>query len=258
MKDLSNINGEWAGLLQEFELMNSEAEKLNLKLAELTKEMNQFTYIVSHDLQAPLRMITGFLELLERRYGDKLDDAAKQYIAHAVQGAATMKERVFDLLEYSRLSSVAAVPAPVDLNEIMDEVKEKLLPALEKTGAIVTADRLPVITGCRERLAQLLYHLIENALKFRSGAVPEINIMAKKENASWVIGIRDNGIGIDPAFFEKIFIIFKKLHSDEANYGGTGTGLAVCKKIAEMHGGAIWVESGVGKGSTFWFSIPVS
>jgi|CXWL01.1.fsa_nt_gi light-regulated signal transduction histidine kinase (bacteriophytochrome) len=241
-----------------------EEELLNTKLAELTKEMNQFTYIVSHDLQAPLRMITGFLELLEKKYGDKLDESAKQYIGFAVKGASKMKNLIFDLLEYSRLSSVVNEPVEVDLNAIVQEVKEKFLPVIEETGAIITVDDLPVVMANKAQMLQLFGHLLGNALKFHSAAVPEITITLREKNAClpdrqsfWVIAVKDNGIGFDPAFAEKIFIVFRRLFSDETKYSGTGIGLAICKKIIELHGGAIWVESAVGKGSTFYFTLPV-
>ena len=231
-------------------------EELNNKLAELTKEMNQFSYIVSHDLQAPLRTVTGFLELLVKRYGDKLDDSAKQYIEYAVKGASKMKDLVFDLLEYSRLNNALSF-AEVDLNAALEESKEKLSAAIEESGAVIRADKLPVITADKKQVVQMLGHLLQNALKFRSALPPEIYIILQEEKGMLKIGVKDNGIGIDAAYHEKIFIIFRRLHTDEVKYPGTGTGLAVCKKVTELHGGTIWVESEIGKGSIFWFTIPV-
>lgn len=244
-------------LQQDLKNKDQQIEELSNKLADLTKEMNQFTYIVSHDLQAPLRTVTGFLELLEKRYGDKLDESAKQYIGYAVNGAVKMKNLIFGLLEYSRLSSAAKEFEKVDMNVVMQEVKEKFQSAIEESGAQVTVSHLPVVMADKAQIEQLMQHLLENALKFRSTAVPEIGITLKKENDFWVIAVKDNGIGIDPAFSEKIFIIFRRLHTDDAKYGGTGIGLAVCKKITELHGGTIWVESAVDKGSTFYFTLPV-
>ena len=251
-------------LQQELENKNQDIEALENKLAEQAKEMNQFTYIVSHDLQAPLRMVTGFLELLEKKYGDKLDDSAKQYIGYAVKGATKMKSLIFDLLEYSRLSSVVKEYEAVDLNIVVNEVKEKFQADIENTGAIITTAKLPVVMANKSQMEQLFYHLLGNALKFRSTAIPEINITLKEENAClpdrqrrWVIGVNDNGIGMDPAFSEKIFIVFRRLHTDDSKYGGTGIGLALCKKITELHGGTIWVESAIDKGSTFYFTLPV-
>lgn len=244
-------------LLQEIDKKKIENENLNSKLADLAKEMNQFTYIVSHDLQAPLRMVTGFLELLEKKYGDKLDESARQYIDYAVKGAYKMKSLVFDLVEYSRLSSVTCEFGEVDLNVIMKEVKEKFQLVIDETGALVSICDLPVVKADKAQMGQLFGHLFENALKFRSAAIPEIDITLKEENGFWVIAIKDNGIGIDQVFFEKIFIVFRQLQKDETKYGGTGIGLAICKKIAALHGGEIWLESAEGKGSTFYFSLPV-
>jgi len=234
----------------------SREEELSFRLAELTKEMNQFSYIVSHDLQAPLRTVTGFLELLVKRYGDKLDDSGKQYIEYAVKGAAKMKDLVFDLLEYSRLNNALNF-AEVDLNAALEESKEKLSAVIEESRAVIRAGKLPVITGDKKQIIQMLVHLLQNAIKFRSTAAPEIEVILEEEKGMLKIGVRDNGIGIDAAYHEKIFIIFRRLHTDEVKYPGTGTGLAVCKKITELHGGTIWVESEIGKGSTFWFTLPV-
>lgn len=258
MKETLPQNGELIiDLKQELEKQRKGEEKLIDKLADLTKEMNQFTYIVSHDLQAPLRMVTGFMELLEKKYSDKLDAGAKQYIDYAVKGAVKMKNLVFDLLEYSRLSSVESEYTEVDMNSIMQEIKEKFSIVIEETKAEVTIEQLPVVTGDRKKITQLMYHLFDNTLKYRSEAVPHIRISCKKEDDFWVISIKDNGLGIDSAFFERIFQVFRRLHNDDVKYSGTGIGLAMCKKIVELHGGTISVESEVGRGSTFTFTLPI-
>lgn len=238
--------------------VSSREKELEDKLAGQIKEMNQFTYIVSHDLQAPLRTVTGFLELLVKRYGDKLDDSGKQFIDYAVKGATKMKYLVFDLLEYSRLNTQTAPFADVDLNEVFAEAKEKLAVEIEQTGAIVTAEKLPVVAGDRKQLLQLITHLLQNGVKFRSEVTPEIRVSAVAENGSWKIDFSDNGIGIDAAYHEKIFIIFRRLHTDEVKYPGTGTGLAICKKVAEIHGGNIRVSSAEGSGSVFTVLLPVN
>ncbi len=256
MHDTTQINNNTLNLQDKSENESYEKELLSSKLAELTKEMNQFTYIVSHDLQAPLRMVTGFLELLEKKYGDKLDESAKQYIDFAVRGAAKMKKLIFDLLEYSRLSTVVKEYAEVDLNEIIQEVKEKFLPVIQETGAVFTVTHLPVIVADRAQMIQLFEHLIGNALKFCNTESPEISITLNNENGSSSIAVKDNGVGIDSAFTEKIFIVFRRLYSDETKYSGTGIGLAICKKVAELHGGTIRVESEVGKGSIFYVTLP--
>jgi light-regulated signal transduction histidine kinase (bacteriophytochrome) len=236
----------------------SEVDILRSRLAELTRETNQFTYIITHDLQAPLRMVAGFLELLEKKYGDKLDDGGKQYIEYAVKGSQKMKTLIFDLLEYSRLSSIVHEHEEIDMNELLKEVKDKMSPAIERTGAHIITEELPKVKGSRKQLSQLMEELLTNALKFNKSSVPQISIGAERTDEFWKISITDNGIGIDPAFFERIFIIFKRLHADESIYTGTGTGLAICKKIAELHGGTIQVSSEPGKGSTFYFKLPLS
>ena len=257
MEDITQINGQLVKLAQEeLVTLSRENEELKNKLAELTAEMNQFTYIVSHDLQAPLRTITGFMELLEKRYGDKLDDAAKKYIQFAVNGTAKMKSLIFDLLEYSRLSTDTTALTEVDLSLITSEVIEKFGPVIKECGARFVISHLPVVIGKKTQLEQLFQHLIDNSLKFRSDIAPKISITSKREKGFWEIAVKDNGIGIDPAYSEKIFIIFRRLYADETKYIGRGLGLAACKKIVELHGGIISVESAVDKGSTFSFTLP--
>lgn len=233
----------------------SEVAALKEKLANLTKETNQFTYIITHDLQAPLRAVTGFLELLERRYADKLDDGARQFIAFALKESGRMKTLLFSLLEYSRLNTTDHKYEENDLNEIMFDVLKEHAAEIKTRNAVIQTGDLPVIKSCGKLIFQLFSHLLQNALKFCYKEQPEIHISAVDRNGRWEFCIRDNGIGIDPVFFEKIFVIFKRLHADETKYTGNGTGLAVCKKIVEMHGGTIWVESAPGKGSSFYFTI---
>lgn len=234
----------------------NELAALQKKLDGLVKETNQFTYIITHDLQAPLRMVTGFLELLEKKYADKLDAGAKQYIEHAVKGSSKMKALIFDLLEYSRLSSVTYEFDETDLNEVINETREKFISTIEEKGIQLRSDNLPVVRGNSKLLIQFFSHLVDNAIKFISNRSPEIIIDANRCANGWQISVTDNGIGIDPAHFEKIFVIFRKLHTEETGYGGTGTGLAICRKIAELHNGTIEVSSQPGKGSIFTLNIP--
>ena len=249
---------ELTTLQLELAVKQGEIDSLRQQMDTLAKDVNHFTYIVSHDLQAPLRTIAGFLDLLERKYGDKLDDTAKGYIDFAVKGAAKMKDLVFDLLDYSRLGSDTKEATEVDLNMILQEVKDKLAPVIDAAGAIITSEDLPVVMAKKAQMAQLFFHLLENAVKFRDTAVPEINLTLNRQNDFWQIAIQDNGPGIDAAFLEKIFIVFRRLHNDESRYDGTGIGLALCKKIVELHGGVIGVESAVGKGSRFYFTLPAT
>lgn len=240
-------------------LLNEGGDEITLlkkQMAGLVKETNHFTYIITHDLQAPLRMVTGFLELLEKRYADKLDNSAKQYIGYSVKGANKMKSLIFALLEYSRISSVKHEFGFVDLNEVLEEVINMQSDTISSSGAEVRVGKLPVIWAERKLMIQLFTHLLDNAIKFRRNEKPVVSINTNRKSENWEISISDNGIGIDPAFHEKIFVIFKKLHPEEAGYSGTGTGLAVCKKIAELHNGSINIISEAGVGSTFSFIIP--
>ena len=256
MSETIQLNGIKTDLQNELELLSRENQELKSELEKQTNEMNQFTYIVSHDLQAPLRTITGFMELLVKRYGDKLDDTAKNYIDYAVKGTMKMKNLVFDLLEYSRLNTSIKEKEIVDLNEVMKEVMEKYKAISENQQAVINPGNLPQVNASKKQMLQLMGHLLDNALKFCSDKKPEINISSRLDNDYWVICVTDNGIGIDSAFFEKIFIVFRRLYSDETRYRGTGIGLELCKKIAELHGGDTWVESETGKGSSFYVKLP--
>ncbi|HWR32059.1 MAG TPA: ATP-binding protein, partial [Chitinophagaceae bacterium] len=237
MEEATTINGIKPAQVKDVEQLTKENSELKRQLDELSKEMNQFTYIVSHDLQAPLRTITGFMELLVNKYGDKLDDKAKQFIDYAVKGTSKMKNLIFDLLEYSRLNTSIKEKETIDLNEIMREVLEKYQAITENQEVVIHPAILPVVNASKKQMLQLIGHLVGNALKFRSDTKPEINISSQRDNDDWIICVKDNGIGIDSAFFEKIFIVFRRLYSDETKYPGTGIGLALCKKIAELHGG---------------------
>ncbi len=253
----TQLNTEIEFLQTELEKKSKEEEILRNRLEEIKKEMNQFTYIVSHDLQAPLRTITGFLELLNKRYSDKLDASGMQFIDMAVKGATKMKSLVFDLLEYSRLNNRVEGFDVVDLNEVLNETKIKYETIIEKTGAVIKVNELPLVLADRTQMGHMFHHLLGNALKFRGERTPEINITSRKENNCWIIGVQDNGMGIEESFFEKIFIVFRRLNNDEEKYPGTGIGLAICKKIAELHDGKIWLKSEVNKGTAFYFSLPV-
>lgn len=234
--------------------LNEELAVRAQELSNSNKELERFAYVVSHDLQEPLRMVTSFLQLLEKKYGNTLDDKAKEYISYAVGGAKRMKELILDMLEYSRVSSVEIAYDIVDLDGIIKEVRLTLLPNLE--NATVVSSDLPQVKGIRSQFAQLLQNLIGNALKYRNTERNTlVEVTAKEQQEEWEIRVSDNGIGIDDKHFEKIFVIFQRLH-DRNNYSGTGIGLAICKRIVEKHGGKIWVESELGKGSSFIFTIP--
>lgn len=245
-------------LAMEVEVRRSAEEQLSRQAAELSRsnvELQQFAYVASHDLQEPLRMVASYLELLARRYRGKLDAEADEFINYAVDGATRMKALIGDLLMYSRVGREELHPEPVNMEEVLARTLVNLKMIIEETGAEITHSALPILGGDRSQLVQLFQNLIANALKFRSDATPQIHINAiETDAADWLFSVRDNGIGMEMQYADRIFIIFQRLHS-RAEFPGTGIGLAVCKKIVERHGGRIWVESEPGVGTTFFFTL---
>ncbi|MBN1411085.1 MAG: extracellular solute-binding protein [Spirochaetales bacterium] len=241
-----------------FDQLESVQLKLLHQASELSrsnKELEEFAYIVSHDLQEPLRMVKEYLKLLKRRYHDKIDANATDFINFAVDGSERMQTMIKDLLAYSRISSQAKKFDSIDVSRVLDEVLTNLKYTIDKSKAVINFDKLPVIKGDRTQLIQLFQNLIGNAVKFhKPGKNPVINIHVEKKNAEWLFSVQDNGIGIDSKNFEELFFIFKRLKTGP-EYPGTGIGLAICKKIVEHHNGRIWIESEPGKGTTFFFTI---
>lgn len=232
-------------------------EKLKSTVDELdrsNKELERFAYVASHDLQEPLRMVASYTQLLANRYKGKLDSEADVFINYAVDGANRMKKLISDLLAYSRLSKKMEMKE-TDLNVLIENVRNVLALAIKESGALIIADPLPPVKGDETQLFQLFQNLLANAIKFRNSKSPEITIKAKRDKNEWIISVSDNGIGIDPAYYNKIFIVFQRLHAGN-KYQGTGIGLAICKRIVENHGGRIWVESDSNKGSRFYFTLP--
>ena len=201
-------------------------------------------------------MVSSYTQLLGRRYRGRLDDDADEFINYAVDGAKRMQVLINDLLSYSRVGTQGREFAPTNLSAVFDAARANLKAAIEESGAEVTSDLLPTVTGDTTQLVQLFQNLIGNALKFRGEKTPNLHVGAERREGEWLLSVRDNGIGIEPQYLERIFVIFQRLHA-RTEYQGTGIGLAVCKKIAERHGGRIWVESaGVsGEGSTFYFTL---
>ena len=202
-------------------------------------------------------MVSSFTQLLAKRYQGKLDKDADEFISYAVDGANRMQRLINDLLDYSRVTTRGRPFVPTDTAAIFEQATANLRLAIEESGAVLTCDPLPPVIADDMQLVQLFQNLIGNAVKFRGQEPPQVHISARQEGKEWVFSVRDNGIGIEPQYFERIFIIFQRLHSRE-DYPGTGAGLAVCKNIVERHGGRIWVESEPGKGSTFHFTIPLT
>jgi PAS domain S-box-containing protein len=235
--------------------LNEKLEKRAEQLVNSNLELERFAYVASHDLQEPLRMVSSFLQLLQKKYESQLDETGNKYIHLAVDGADRMKRLISDLLQFSRVSSTAIALQPVDTNEVVEELKNLFKNKLFESGGVIHSSNLPVIMADKTPITQLLQNLIGNALKYRSEAPPEIWVDYKEEADEYIFSIKDNGLGIDPKFFEKIFVIFQRLHNKN-EYSGTGIGLAICKKIVDRFNGRIWVASEPGKGSTFSFSFP--
>ena len=234
--------------------LNLDLAKRASELAASNAELERFAYIASHDLQEPLRMVSSFLQLLQKRYGGQLDNKADQYIHYAVDGAERMKALIMDLLEYSRVGTAKEGFGKVDVNTVLQEVGDVFREKIISAHASIDIGPMPCVWGDKVQVSQLFQNLVSNALKYHSDQPPVIVIRAKEEPNFWQFSLQDNGIGIESQFFDKIFIIFQRLHN-KSEYSGTGIGLAICKKIVERHGGKIWVESAPQKGSTFYFTI---
>jgi len=233
-------------------------EAVEVKTQELLRsnaELEQFAYVASHDLQTPLRAISGYLNLLTKRYDGKLDADGDRFIQRTHANVLRMQRLINDLLTYSRLTTRAHSFQPTDCNQVVHEVVEMLQPVIEESGARVTHESLPTILADGGQLLQLFQNLIGNAIKFRDHRPPEVRVDAQRTDQGWLFSVKDNGIGMDPQYGERIFLIFQRLHTMD-QYPGTGIGLAICKKIVERHGGQIWVESKAGEGATFKFLIP--
>ena len=245
-----------------------ELHRLNKDLVRSNEELEQFAYVASHDLQEPLRMVSSYTQLLAQRYGDKLDEDAADFIRFAVDGANRMQRLIQDLLTYSRVTTRGKIPEPVEAREALEDALANLQGLIGDTGATLSIAELPRVLADRAQLVQLFQNLIGNALKFHKPVEPpQVAVRATLGAATggvpkgneqlpqwWTFSVTDNGIGIDPKYFERLFVIFQRLHSSD-QYPGTGIGLALCKRIVERHGGAIWIESEPGKGATFTFTL---
>lgn len=245
--------------LQQEIAVRSETEKaLALRTDELSRsnaELEQLAYVASHDLQEPLRMITSYLQLLEQRYKNRIDADATEFIDFAVDGAKRMQRLIDDMLTYSRLGSRAKPFQPVQCAQVVKDAMRSVQMAIEESGAVIEVGSLPIVDGDAAQLCQLFQNLIANAIKFRRDTAPHIRIGAEEKDGAWRFSVRDDGIGIAPEYFDRIFVMFQRLHG-RREYPGTGIGLALCKRIVEHHGGRIWVESVPGEGSDFRFTLP--
>lgn len=260
------MQGMWRLLQRRQVLADLKAlnESLELKVAERTRELErsnqelqQFAYVASHDLQEPLRMVSSYVQLLAKRYRGQLDSDADDFIGFAVDGAERMSLLIQDLLAYSRVGTQGKPFVPVELESVLAQAQRNLQAAIGESGATITHEDLPTVLADGTQLTQLLQNLLGNALKFRQRDVrPEIHVSAEPRDGSWLLAVRDNGIGLDMAYATRIFTIFQRLHPRD-EYPGTGMGLAICSKIVERHGGRLWVESAPGEGATFYFTLPM-
>jgi chemotaxis family two-component system sensor kinase Cph1 len=234
------------------EVLQDQADELKRS----NEELEQFAYVASHDLQEPLRMVASFTQLLEKRYGDRLDADGREFIAYAVDGTHRMQALIHALLAFSRVGSRDTPRTPVDLQQVFAGVLANLRTAIAESGATITATPLPVVTGDAVQLGQLLQNLVSNAVKFRGERPLTVHVAAERDGDEWHCTVRDNGIGIAPQYADRIFVIFQRLHTRD-RYEGTGIGLAICKKIVGSHGGRMWVESLPDAGATFHFTLPI-
>lgn len=228
--------------------------KSNQELARSNAELEQFAYVASHDLQAPLATIASYAQLLEKRYQEQLDSQANKFIGNIVQGCTRMQALIDDLLEYSRVGRSQKPFKPTNCNQVLEQALANLQGVIRDTQAVVSYGELPVVNGEISQLVQLFQNLVGNALKYRKNEPPAISISVCKQHDHWIFSVADNGIGIAGQHQERIFQIFQRLHTQK-EYSGTGIGLAICQKIVELHGGRIWVNSEIGQGSTFYFTL---
>jgi PAS domain S-box-containing protein len=251
--DFINIGGQKyiLNMIQDI----TERKRAEEELKRSNAELEQFAYVASHDLQEPLRAVAGMVQLLQQRYQGKLDERADEYIGHAVDASTRMQRLINDLLDYSRVDRLGKLFERTVGEELLNTALANLQTSIQESNAQITHDPLPIITADPSQLTQVLQNLIGNAIKFRGTGPLHIHIGAKKVDEGWQFEVSDNGMGIEPQYFERIFLIFQRLHT-RREYPGTGIGLSLCKKIVERHGGAIWVESQPGQGSTFYFTIP--
>jgi hypothetical protein len=225
-----------------------------LELERSNRELEEFAYVASHDLQEPLRIISSYLQLLNRRYADQLDEDGQRYIHYTVDAADRMRELIQDLLAYSRVGTQGQPFRLTDFETVLQEVLVNLQLAIEENSAVITYDPLPTVMADASQLRQLFQNLLGNALKFHSDRPPHVHIGSRQETDHWLLWVQDNGIGLDHKYAERVFVIFQRLHNRN-EYPGTGIGLAICKKIVERHNGRIWVESQPGQGTTFYFTL---
>ena len=237
--------------------INRQQVSLNRTNEELTRsnaDLEQFAYVASHDLKAPLNMIAGYSQLLADRYDGEFDSEADKYMTYTIEGSIRMGALIDDLLEYSRVGKTGEELKQTDCGAVVNVALENLRGAIEESDAVVSCDPMPTVLA-DSQIGQVFQNIVGNSIKYRNESPPKVHIGAERKKGEWLFGVKDNGIGIDAENSDRIFVPFQRLHADE-RIAGTGIGMAICKKIVERHGGRIWVESELGEGSTFYFTIP--
>ncbi|GAA0660984.1 ATP-binding protein [Natronoarchaeum mannanilyticum] len=273
LSPLAGVAGFAAGLYdarartrtRELELRNRELERTKAELEDTVDQLRtsnerleEFAYAASHDLQEPMRMVSSYLQLLEKRYGDDLDEDAEEYIDFAVGGADRMRAMIESLLAYSRVSTGGEPLEPTDAEAALETILDDFAPTIEETDATITADELPTVRADPEQLEQVFRNLLSNALAFSGDDPPKVHVGADREGDEWRFSVADEGIGIEGKYQDQIFNVFERMHADQSGAGDDhgGIGLALCERIVERHGGRIWVESDPGEGATFYFTVP--
>lgn len=253
--DLKKRERIMLSLMEDLQASREELKKKSDELERSNAELQQFAYIASHDLQEPLRQMVNSSDFLKRNLKEQLDDTNRKFMHYITDGATRMQELISSLLTYSRVGRAEIMLKPTDMNGIVTKVLQSLDVAIRENGAAVTCGPLPTLSVEPVLMTQLLQNLVGNAIKYHGSHDPRVYVSAKRENEHWRFAVKDNGIGIEPQYFERIFVVFQRLHTRQ-EYSGTGIGLAICKKIVERHGGRIWVESAPGEGTTFYFTLP--
>ena len=257
-QELEETTAELEETVEQLEETKTELKNTVEHLQTSNERLEQFAYAASHDLQEPLRMVSSYLQLLENRYADDLDEDALEFIDFAVDGADRMRRMVDSLLEYSRVSRSESLE-PTDANAVFDDVLDDIQLRIEEADATITTDDLPTVTADPDQLAQVFRNLISNALTYSGDEPPQVHVSAERTNGAWRFAVADEGIGIDPDYHSRIFNVFERVHTDEetSESGAGGIGLALCERIIERHAGEIWVESESGEGATFHFTVPL-
>jgi signal transduction histidine kinase len=255
LKELAELERSFTAMAEQVQARQRALEQAIGELTHSNQELEQFAYVASHDLQEPLRVINGFVQLLAQRYKGQLDKEAHKYIGFITDAVARQQQLIMGILDLSRVGRKGTALAPCDANRALQAATENILQTIRENDAKVICDPLPMVQADENQLIQLFQNLVSNGIKFRGNGNPEIHVSAQRDQGKWVFAVRDNGIGIEPRYWDQIFVMFKRLHTRK-EYPGTGIGLAICKKIVERHGGRIWLESKPGEGSVFYFTLP--